>query len=79
VLCWVVLAFQAIATQIDYAQDIASLIAPAKLATLGERGANSRVQKAVYWLAVARSHGNKPGKVLDRAVVVAGTEMKPRP
>jgi hypothetical protein len=60
------------AAQTDYAQQIASLIDPAKLATLGERGANSRVQKAVYWLAVARKRDEKPAKVLDRAVALAG-------
>ena len=53
-LCWVLLAFQAAAAQFDHAARIASLIDPAKLATLGERGANPRVQKAVYWLATAR-------------------------
>ena len=72
VLCWSLLVAPAIATQADYAQQIASLIEPAKLATLGERGANSRVQKAVYWLATARTEGQKPAKVLDRAVALAG-------
>jgi hypothetical protein len=71
-LCWLLLAFQAIAAQTDYARHIASLIDPAKLATLGERGANSRVQKAVYWLATARVEGQKPAEVLDRAVALAG-------
>ena len=32
------------------------------------RGANARVQKAVYWLAVARQDGQKPEAVLDRAL-----------
>src|SRR5947207_14860289 len=50
-LCGLLLAAQAIAAQPDYAQNIASLIDPAKLATLGKSGANTRVQKAVYWLA----------------------------
>ena len=61
-----------IAAQTDYASHIASLIDPAKLATLGKRGANTRVQKAVYWLATARKEGEKPAKVLDRAVTLAG-------
>jgi hypothetical protein len=30
------------------------------------------VQKAVYWLATARKEGEKPAKVLSRAVVLAG-------
>jgi hypothetical protein len=65
------LASQAIAAQTDYAANIASLINPAKLATLGKRGANTRVQKAVYWLEAARKEGEKPAKVLDRAVALA--------
>lgn len=60
------------AAHLDNAHRIASLIAPAKLATLGERGANPRVQKAVYWLATARRDGEKPEAVLDRAVTLAG-------
>ena len=71
-LCWLLLAFEADAAQADHASEIASLIDPAKLATLGERGANSRVQKAVYWLATARKEGQKPAKVLDRAVTLPG-------
>ena len=71
-LCWLLLAAQALAAQADHAQHIASLIDPAKLATLGKRGANTRVQKAVYWLAAARKEGEKPAKVLDRAVTLAG-------
>jgi hypothetical protein len=71
-LCWSLLAFQAAAAQADHASQIASLIDPAKLATLRERGANPRVQKAVYWLATARKEGEKPSKVLDRAVALAG-------
>jgi hypothetical protein len=48
------------AAQADYASRIASMIDPAKLATLGPRGANQRVQKSVYWLATARQAGQKP-------------------
>jgi hypothetical protein len=50
----------------DYAKQIERLIAPANLATLGERSANSRAQKAVYRLAMARKEGEKPAKVLVR-------------
>ena len=46
----------------------ASLIAPAKLATLGERQTNRRVQKCVYLLASPQQAGEKPAKVLDQAV-----------
>lgn len=56
------------------ASRLAALLAPAKLATLGERGANPRVQKAVHWLAVAKAEGRDPGALLDQAL--AG-EMKP--
>ena len=71
-LCWLLLAFHVAAAQTDHAKQIASLLDPAKLATLGERGANPRVQKAVYWLAAARKEDQKPDKVLDHAVVLAG-------
>jgi hypothetical protein len=50
----------------------ASLIDPGKLATLGPRGANQRVQKAVYRLATARQAGEKPASVLDSAVALSG-------
>jgi hypothetical protein len=42
------------ATVQDYADKIAPLIDPAKLATLKERGANSRVQKVTYYLYSAK-------------------------
>lgn len=71
-LCWLLLTFQVTAAQTDYAQHIASLIDPAKLATLGQRGANQRLQKCIYWLAEARQAGQKPGNVLDRAAALAG-------
>jgi hypothetical protein len=76
-LCWLLLASQAGAAQTDYAHHVASLIDPAKLATLGKRGANPRIQKAVYWLAAARKAGQKPVHVLDRAVASAGYKDAP--
>ena len=66
------ISVQGLAAQIDHASRIASLIGPAKLATLGKRAANPRAQKAVYWLAVARSEGDVPANVLNRAVASAG-------
>jgi hypothetical protein len=48
-----------LAAQTDYAKRIAPLIDPAKLATLGKRGANQRVQKAICWLAEAREAGQR--------------------
>ena len=65
----------------DYASKVAPLIDPAKLATLGHREANPRVQKAVYWLAVGRADLADPAKVVDVALHSlclmnnAGTEM----
>jgi hypothetical protein len=61
------LAFQALAAT-NYSAHLASLLDPAKLPTLGPRGANPRVQKAVYWLAVARQQGHRPEAVLDQAL-----------
>jgi hypothetical protein len=61
-----------LAAQTDYAKRIAPLIDPAKLATLGKRGANQRVQKAVYWLAEAREGGQKLDTVMDAALGLAG-------
>jgi hypothetical protein len=54
------------------AKAISSLIDPVKLATLGERGANPRVQKYVALLADAKAKGAKPGKVAKRAVALVG-------
>jgi len=71
-LCFLGWCIAALAANNDHSAQIASLIDPAKLATLGERGANSRVQKVVYLLATARTEGQKPAKVLDRAVALAG-------
>jgi len=65
-LCLLLLAFKATAAATNYAANRASLLDPAKLATLGPRAGNPRVQKAVYWLAVARQQGQKPGALLDR-------------
>jgi hypothetical protein len=66
-----------LAAQADYARRIAPLIDPAKLATLGKRGANQRVQKAVYWLEEAREAGQQPDKVMDAALGLAGVENGP--
>jgi len=60
----------------DCAAKIATLIDPAKLATLGKRGADSRVQKCVYWLAEARKEGQSPKKVAQAAVSKAGYKKK---
>ena len=45
---------------------IAAQTAPAKLATLkGERAANPRMQRCVYWLTSVEAAGEKPAAVLD--------------
>lgn len=47
---------------------VASLIDPAKLVTLsGDRAANPRLLKCVYWLNDARSRGLEPETVIDEA------------
>ena len=56
---------------------VAPLIDPAKLATLGDRGANPRIQKAVAILWTAKQSGTDPAKVAADAVTRigwAGTE-----
>lgn len=56
----------------DPADNIATLISPQKLATLGKRGANPRVQKAVYWIETARRDGQDITNVVTLAVARAG-------
>jgi hypothetical protein len=70
-LGWMLCA-HALAAQPDHARTIASLIDPAKLATLKQRGANPRIQKCVYWLAVAQSEGSEPAKIVDVGIARAG-------
>jgi len=59
----------------QHADKLASLIDPAKLATLGKRGANSRVQKAVAILADAEADKLDPGAVC--AAAIETVKMKP--
>ena len=50
----------------------------AKLATLkGERAANPRLQKCVYWLAYSEEQGSKLKAVLDEAAELNKTEGTP--
>lgn len=56
----------------DSAALLHPLIDPVKLATLGDRGANSRVQKATAILWQAKIDGQDPAKVADRAVALIG-------
>ncbi len=60
------------------ASALASLTDPAKLATLkGERAANPRLQKCVYWLAYAEEQEEKPEAVLDESAKLNKTEGTP--
>ena len=57
---------------------IAAQTDPAKLATLkGERAANPRLQKCVYWLASAEEQGEKPEAVLDESAKLNKTAGTP--
>ena len=56
----------------SFAQRIAPLIDPAKLATLGERGANPRVQKYVAQLAEAQKKHVQVSSVAAQAVALVG-------
>jgi hypothetical protein len=56
----------------NYAERIAPLIDPAKLATLRERGANPRVQKYVAHLAEAKKSGVGANNVVIQAVALVG-------
>ena len=79
VLGWLVVggALAGVAGDVEsYANRISSLVAPAKLATLGARGANSRVQKYVAILAEAKADGVAPKKVAGKAVAVVGMKGK---
>lgn len=52
---------------------VSSLSDPAKLATLGKRGANSRLNKLVYWLDQARRRGLPPETAISLAQKVNQT------
>jgi len=57
---------------------IAEQTDPAKLATLkGERAANPRLQKCVYWLAYAEEQGEKPEAVLVESAKLNRTAGTP--
>lgn len=60
------------ATVSKHARLIQPLIDPAKLATLGERGANSRIQKITAILWKAKQAGEDPAKVAEQAVGLIG-------
>jgi hypothetical protein len=70
-LC-LLLATAALCRAVDITDNVVSLADPAKLATLGERQANPRVQKIVYWLEMARRDGQSPEQVMQDVVVRLG-------
>ncbi len=58
---------------------MAALIDPAKLVTLrGDRAANPRVLKCVYWLNDARHRGIEPATVIDEAQVLNQSAQQAR-
>jgi hypothetical protein len=64
-LCCLILFLPIALRAEDYAAHLVPLIDPAKLSTLGKRGANPRIHKCVYWLDAARRAGQSPEKVAD--------------
>jgi hypothetical protein len=60
ILLILLLAPPAVATAAPIDEILVSLCDPAKLATLGERGANARVHKIVFWLEAGRREGESP-------------------
>lgn len=57
-------------------QAVASLSDPQKLETLGERGANSRLNKIVYWLDQSEHRGFSADRTIDLAQWFNGTEKR---
>jgi len=77
-LCLALFALSAFSREVTSAFVLASLTDPAKLATLkGERAANPRLQKCVYWLAYAEEQGQKPEAVLDESAKLNKTAGTP--
>ena len=80
-LCILLLAHDARAEVCDVsfiARSISALTDPVKLATLkGDRAANPRLQKCVYWLAYAEEQGEKPEAVLDESAKLNKTAGTP--
>lgn len=57
---------------------IANLTDPIKLASLkGDRAANPRLEKCVYWLAYAEEQGEKPEAVIDESAKLNKTAGTP--
>jgi len=59
-------------------QILAPLLDPAKVATLkGDRPANPRLYKVLYWLETAREMGGDVGTVIDTAQAMTGSSGTP--
>lgn len=65
-----------IPTDAPFRRALTPLVDPAKLATLGPRGANPRVQKCVYWVESARRAQVNVTNLLN--TVMADVGMKPK-
>jgi hypothetical protein len=65
-------ASQTVAIDSDAPALIKPLIDPAKLATLGDRGANERIQKITAILYEAKAGGHDPAAVAGKAVELIG-------
>jgi hypothetical protein len=59
-------------------QAISNLAGPEKLATLGQRGANPRVQKITYWLFIVRQNGGSLEAAIDTAFSSFGWKGTPQ-
>jgi hypothetical protein len=68
----------AVPTQAVAVEAIANLADPRKLATLGVRGANPRVQKITYWLFIVRRNGGSLEAAIDAAFARFGWTGTPQ-
>jgi hypothetical protein len=78
-LGWVLLGGAVTGLAVDaerFAINLSSLVDPAKLATLGARGANAHVEKYVALLAESKAAGVAPKKAAARAVALVGMKGK---
>lgn len=58
---------------------LVSLCAPAKIATLkGDRAANPRIRKIVYWLEIARQQGRAPKAEMSEVMAAVGWGDTPK-
>lgn len=77
-LVFLALAVEAMAKEAPV-EILATLLSPVKIDTLkGDRAANSRLRKIVYWIEIARSSGDDPASIVLQAQRAAGYEGTPR-